>query len=70
MGQGKSPYAEAGQSNPIGVKSPMSRQRKSEIHRLPLLDVPQTHQANNHNIQAEDLLQMLAVLMQKKKMIE
>jgi hypothetical protein len=55
--QSKHLHIEAWQSNLIGRKESQEQAKESEIYPLLLLGVPQKHQANSHNIYAEDLVQ-------------
>ena len=52
---GTSPHIKAGQGNPVGGKGSQEQAKESETPPLPLLGVPQEHQATQHNIYAEDL---------------
>jgi hypothetical protein len=53
----QNPHIEAGQGNPVGEKESQEHARESKTHLLLLLGVPQSHQANSHNIYTEDLAQ-------------
>lgn len=63
MRQGKNPPIKAGRGNPIRGKECQVPAKDSEKHQLPLLGVPQNHQANNScDVYAEDLGQTHAGL--------
>ena len=47
--QGESLHIEVEQGNVIGGKVSHDQAKESGLHLLPLLGVPQKHQANNHN---------------------
>lgn len=54
--QGKSSHTKAGQGTPTGGEKSQGKAKESKTHLFPLSGVPQKHQANDHNIYAEDLL--------------
>lgn len=58
--QGESLHIEVEQGNVIGGKVSHDQAKESGLHLLPLLGVPQKHQANSYNILAEHLAQIHA----------
>lgn len=55
MTRQKSSYR--GRARHLNKRESQEQTRKSETHQLPLLGVPQEHQANSHNTYTEDLVQ-------------
>ena len=54
--KGNRPHTESGQGNAIGRKELQEQLRKSELHLFSLWGFPHKHQANSHNIPAENLV--------------
>jgi hypothetical protein len=52
-------HIKAGKGNPRGGKESQEQAKELKIYPLPLLGITHKHQANSHNLEAEDLVQAM-----------